>query len=313
MYKILKTSLRGELIELKTPEPGCWISVIHPDVHEITWLKNEIGILPEFLQAALDPEETSHIDIDQEENQTLIIADYCLKNTSSSQGILSCTTHPLGLIFQETRIITLSIEPNPFIEQLEQGKIRSLNTQRKTEFFLHLMFSISQKYQLYLRQIEAESERISDRLYKNISNKGISEMMELDKSLIYFSASLNADENILQKIRNGRILPIDEEDHDLLDDVLIEYQQSLDMCTIYTSINERVSNGCNSILSNNMNDIMKKLTVITIVMSIPNMIYGFYGMNVGDLPLPYAWFPFTFSIICCIICWIYFQISGRYK
>lgn len=313
MYKILKSDPQGRLTILDYPEPGCWISVIAPSVKEINWLEQDLGVLPEFLKAALDPEETSHIDIDEEEHQTLIIADYCLKSQNSREDILACTTHPLSLIFRPGEIITISIEPNPFIEDMENGKTKYLNTLNTTGFFLLLMFSISQKYQLYLRQIEAGSERVSERLYKNMNNKGISEMMELDKSLIYFAASLKADDNTLQKIRTGRILPLNDDDIELLDDVLIEYSQSIDMCSIYTMINERVSNGCNSILSNNMNDIMKKLTVITIVMSIPNMIYGFYGMNVPDLPIPFVWFPFTISIVSCIVCWAYFKISQRFR
>ncbi len=313
MITIFKTDETGILRKIDIPEQGCWISVFAPTHEEIAWLHDEVDILPEFLKAALDPEETSHIDQDYDEHQTLIIADYCLKNSSPMRDILSCITVPLSLIFQPDCLITICIEPNPFIENFESGKIRDLDTTNHTRFFLRLMFAVSQKYQLYLRQIEAGSEKISERLYKNMNNKGLSEMMELDKSLIYFSASLKADENTLEKIRTGRILPLTDEDRELIDDVIIEYKQSIDMCSIYTSINERVSNGCNSILSNNMNDIMKNLTVITIVMSIPNMIYGFYGMNVVDLPFPFVWFPFFLSIISCIICWIYFRLSQRYK
>lgn len=313
MYTILKTAENGQLTKLEHPEPGCWISVIHPDPYEIMALEDDLQIVPEFIKAALDPEETSHIDMDEDAGQTLIIADYPLKKHSDIEGLPSCITRPLSIIFQKDRLITISIEENPFIEDLETGHVKSLDTALGTRFFLQLMYTISQKYQLYLRQIEAVSEKVSDRLYRNMNNRGLSEMMELDKSLIYFSASLKADSNTLQKLQSGRILPLSEEDDELLDDVIIEYDQSSDMCSIYTNINERVSNGCNSILSNNMNDIMKNLTVITIVMSIPNMIYGFYGMNVAGLPVPYMWFPLVLSIVSCIICWIYFRRSNRYK
>lgn len=313
MYTILKTEADGTLARLNHIEKGCWISVIEPTHQEVVLLRDEIGVLPEFIKAALDPEETSHIDHDSEEEQTLIIADYCMKKNSPIKGLFTCVTNPFSLIFQKDLLITISIEPNPFVEDLEAGKFRGLNTADKTNFFLRLMYAFSQKYQLYLRQIEAVSEKVSDKLYRNMNNTGLSEMMELDKSLIYFSASLKADSNTLVKISSGRILPLNEDDRDLLDDVMIEYAQSSDMCAIYTSINERVANGCNSILSNDMNDIMKQLTVITIVMSIPNMIYGFYGMNVLDLPLPYVWFPLVLSVVSCIICWIYFKVSQKFK
>lgn len=313
MINYLKTNSDGKLEKLSEAENGCWISVTAPDDSEVRLLKEKYDVVPEFLKAALDPEETSHIDTDPEESQILIIADCCLKRSSSVNGILSCITVPISLIFMPERIITISIEPNPFLQDLESGKIKDLNTAERTRFFLLLMYMISQKYQLYLRQIEACSEKTTDRLYRNMNNRGIADMMELDKSLIYFSASLKADGNTLEKITGGRILPLNDLDAQLLDDVLIEYRQATDMCQIYTTINERVSNGCNSILSNNMNDIMKNLTVITIVMSIPNMIYGFYGMNVADLPIPYVWFPFLISVISCLICWAYFKISQRFK
>lgn len=313
MYSIYKTNTKGQLDRLEKPEPGCWISVVQPDSEEVRMLECELGVPDEFIKAALDPEETSHIDVDEEAGQTLIIADYCLKRHSNIEGLPACITKPLSIIFQRERIITISIEENPFIEDMEHEKLRILNTQDPTQFLLLLMYSISQKYQLYLRQIEAVSEKVSDRLYKNMNNQGLSEMMELDKSLIYFSASLKTDSYTLDKLKSGRILPLSEDNQALLDDVIIEYVQASDMCQIYTTINERVSNGCNSILSNNMNDIMKKLTVITIVMSLPNMIYGFYGMNVADLPVPYMWFPLVLSILSCIVCWVYFHFSHRYK
>lgn len=276
-------------------------------------LRDRYGVLPEFLRAALDPEETSHIDADEDRSQTLIIADYCIEKQSDIPGLPACITRPLSIIFQKDWIITISIEENPFIEDMEQGRIRNVKTQEPALFLLRLMYVFSQKYQLYLRQIEAVSEKVSDKLYRNMNNRGLMEMMELDKSLIYFSASLKTDSNTLEKLRMGRILPLNSTEKELLDDVIIEYAQASDMCTIYTSINERVSNGCNSVLSNNMNDIMKTLTVITIVMSIPNMIYGFYGMNVIGLPFPQAWFPLALSIILCILCWIYFRFSHRFK
>ena len=313
MYSIFKTDENNQLIPLQKPQPGCWISVVKPTTEEILTLRDEYGVLPEFLRAAMDPEETSHIDDDEDRKQTLIIVDYCIEKDSDIPGLPACITRPLSVIFQEDRLITISIDPNPFIDDLEAGKIKNIHTGKPASFLLWLMYAFSQKYQLYLRQIEAVSEKASDRLYRNMNNRGLLEMMELDKSLIYFSASLKTDSNTLEKLQFGRILPLSDEEQELLDDVIIEYAQASDMCTIYTTINERVSNGCNSVLSNNMNDIMKTLTVITIVMSIPNMIYGFYGMNVTGLPIPEMWFPLLLSVILCILCWIYFKFSSRFK
>lgn len=313
MYSIFQTDKDQRLVPIRKPEPGCWISVVKPTNEEILMLRDQYRVLPEFLRAALDPEETSHIDADDDRRQTLIIADYCMEKKSDIPGLPACITRPLSIIFQKDRIITISIDENPFIEDMEQGRIRNVKTQEPVLFLLQLMYAFSQKYQLYLRQIEAVSEKVSDRLYRNMNNKGLMEMMELDKSLIYFSASLKTDSNTLEKLRLGKVFHLNNDEKDLLDDVIIEYAQASDMCTIYTSINERVSNGCNSVLSNNMNDIMKTLTVITIVMSIPNMIYGFYGMNVTGLPIPQTWFPLLLSIILCILCWIYFHFSRRFK
>lgn len=313
MMTFLKTGPDGSLDVLQAPKPGCWISVTNPNQDEVEYLHAQLGVLQEFLNSALDPEETSHIDQDVKAGQTLIIADCCIQRKSSIEGIPACITVPVSLIFLPDIFLTISIIDNPFIYALEHSAPGRIDTGRPVHFFLQLMMAISQKYQVYLRLIKACSEKTSEKLYLNMNNQGIEEMMELDKSLIYFAASLETDGNTLQKIRKTRILDLPEEDLPLLDDVLIEYQQASDMCTIYTMVNERVSSGCNNIISNNMNDIMKKLTVITIVMSIPNMIYGFYGMNVADLPLPYVWFPTVLSIAACIVCWFFFRSNRKYK
>ena len=127
-------------------------------------------------------------------------------------------------------------------------------------------------------------------------------MMEIEKSLVYFSTSLKANEVTLQKIFRGRLLKLYDEDKDLLEDVLIEVKQAIEMCTIYRDILSGTMDAYASIISNNLNIVMKVLTSITILMAIPTMISGFYGMNVEGLPVPVFWFPSAVSIGLVLIC-----------
>ncbi len=221
-------------------------------------------------------------------------------------------TLPVGVVLMKGCIVTIAGEENEPVTELESGRVK-VNTTQKTRLLLLLLLTISQRFILCLRQIDRLSNQTEARLYKSMKNRELLHMLQLDKSLVYFSSSLKADELTLNRIMRGKLIPHYTEDTDLLEDVIIEFRQAVEMCSNYSELNSRTMDGFSNVISNNMNDIMKELTVITLVMSIPNMVYGFYGMNVSDLPFPVTWFPLVLSAVLCIAVWLYFKHSRTFK
>lgn len=293
---------------IEQPETGCWISAVSPTQEEIEFLTNTIGVLPEFIKSSLDEEESSHIDFDDDENQTLIIVDYpsAEEDENSDEDTLIYTTLPLGVVIMKGYVITISLYENLSIEDMASGRIKGMHTDMKTRFLLLLLLRISQRFLIYLRQIDRLSSRTETRLHQSMKNKELIQMLGLEKSLVYFSTSLKTDEVTLNKIMRGRVIKLYEEDQDLLEDVLIEIHQAIEMCNIYSNILSGTMDAFASVISNNLNIVMKVLTVITIVMSIPNIIFSFYGMNVAGLPGPVWYVPTLIAIVACLIAtWIF--------
>lgn len=307
MLEFYKT-LGGVTKKIETPEVGCWINAVSPTPEEIEYLINEIGILSEFVKSSLDEEEVSHIDHDDDHDQTLVIVDYpsAEENDKMDEDTLLYTTLPLGVVFMKGYIITISLYENLNIEDMASGRIRGINTSMKTKFLLLLLLRISQRFLIYLRQIDRISSRTEKTLHQSMKNKELIQMLGLEKSLVYFSTSLKTDEVTLNKISRGRFIKLYEEDQDLLEDVLIEIRQAIEMCNIYSNILSGTMDAFASVISNNLNIVMKTLTVITIVMAIPNIIFSFYGMNVEGLPVPQWWFPSIIAVVVMIVAsWIF--------
>ena len=312
MITIFKTGEHGLMTRIPAPEKGCWVSAVAPTREEQIWLEEELGVVPEFVRAALDPEETSYIDQDEEKEQVLVIADYPARDPDTVSEIPTFMTLPVGVVLMKGCIVTIAGEENEPVTELESGRVK-VNTTQKPRLLLLLLLTISQRFILCLRQIDRLSNQTEARLYKSMKNRELLHMLQLDKSLVYFSSSLKADELTLNRIMRGKLIPHYTEDTDLLEDVIIEFRQAVEMCSNYSELNSRTMDGFSNVISNNMNDIMKELTVITLVMSIPNMVYGFYGMNVSDLPFPVTWFPLVLSAVLCIAVWLYFKHSRTFK
>lgn len=138
-------------------------------------------------------------------------------------------------------------------------------------------------------------------------------MLGLEKSLVYFSTSLKSDESTLSKIMRGRQIKLYEDDEDLLEDVMIEIKQAIEMCSIYSGILSSTMDTFANVISNNLNFIMQILTVITIVMAIPDLIFGFYGMNVDGLLLPHAWFPIVLAVVLCLFAVMIFKKKDMFR
>lgn len=301
MLKFYTTLNRSKMDEIEKPEAGCWISAIQPTSEEIKYLIEEIGIIPDFIKASLDEEESPHIDKD--EGQTLVVIDYPSQEEAQDDDneTLLYMTSPIGVIFINDYIVTISLYENMTVEEVAQGRVRGIQTNLRTRFLLMLLLRISQRYLIYLKQIDRISSRTEKKLHQSMRNKELIQLLGLEKSLVYFSTSLKSDEVTINKIMRGNVIKMYEEDQDILEDVQIEITQAIEMCNIYSNILSGMMDAFASVISNNLNIVMKILTSLTIVMAIPNIIFSFYGMNVEGLPFPIWWVPILIAAIACIV------------
>ena len=299
MLNFYKT-VDNRVLQIGAPEPGCWISVIRPTEAEVAYLSNDLGVEADFVRAALDEEESSRIESD--EGQTLVIVDYpSAEEQDDENKSMLYTTLPMGIIITKDYVLTVCLDDNLTINDMAEGRVKGLQTSMKTRFLLLALLRIAARFLIYLKQIDRISSNTEHRLHQSMRNKELIQLLGLEKSLVYFSTSLKADEITLEKILRGRIIKLYEEDEDLLEDVLIEVKQAIEMCNIYSGILSGMMDAFASVISNNLNIVMKTLTIITIVMAIPNIVFSFYGMNVEGLPFPTWWVPLALSVIFCTI------------
>ncbi len=289
-------------VHIEKPREGCWVNVVMPTAAERAWLLEDLGIVPEFLTSAFDIEETSHIDYDDDTGQVLVIVDYpAVEDASEAEdpSIVQYDTQPLTMLLLPERdiVVTVSLFPCETVTSFAKGRVRQFDTRMRTRFLLQALLHIAQRYQTCLANVSRQFIRTEKQLRKSMRNEHLIKMLGFEKSLLYFSTSLKADQTTLSKIKAGRIIPLYEDDQELLDDVLIEVQQAMEMCSIYSSILTRTMETFGSVISNNLNAVMRTLTIITVVLAMPTIVFSFYGMNVDDLPLASTWIaPTLFSL-----------------
>lgn len=300
MISYYKT-IDGKIQLLNGKEENCWINVVSPTEAEIKELIDVFGVEPEFLRASLDEEESSHIE--NEEDHTLIIMDFPVVE-KREEGVFYSTS-PIGIILLEKYLFTISLKENPIIQEFCSGAVKNVQTAHRTQFVLHLLFRMANRFLQYLKKIDKVSDFLEKKLRKSMRNKELVQLLDLEKSLVYFQTSLKSDETTLEKILRGRYIKLYDDDQDLLEDVLIEIKQAIEMSNIYLSILSGTMDAFASVISNNLNIVMKALTSITIVMAIPTMIFSFYGMNIGEnVGLPFAGnylFPLGISVVATIV------------
>lgn len=309
MVEYFKT-VDGRITQVEKPEAGCWINLVAPTGDEVRQILCEIDVDDGFLRAALDPEESSRVET--EEGQLLLIVDIPVLDDSSTRDVQMYTTLPMAIIVVEDYVITVCLEDTSVTRQLANGKVRGVQIGLKTRFVFQLLLRVAGRFLNYLRRIQRSFTKIEQRLYESLDNEELMQLIALSKSLIYFSASLRGNEVTMEKVLRGRLLKLYEDDRDLLEDALIEVRQAIDMANVYSSVMSSTMEAYSSVVSNNLNSIMKVLTIITVILTIPNMIFGFYGMNVVSLPLPFAWFPTLIAVFSCVVAWVFLKIRKLY-
>ena len=277
MIKIFKTF--GGYIEIPIPEKNCWINVTSPSPAELARLKEEFGLPDDSITDILDADERPRVEFEDE--WTLIIFRIPVEVTTNG---VPFHTIPLGIFMTEQFILTLCLQdneilpigkPSPFREQYREIT-DSIN------FILRLFLRSGNLYLRYLKQINQMTSLIEQDLEKSIKNKELNKLLKMEKCLVYFITSIKANEIVLAKLRNSKKIT-SEINEDLLEDAYIVNKQALEMAQIYSDIQSGMMDAFASVISNNLNDVLKQLTLISIILMIPTLIASIFGMNVPNL------------------------------
>ncbi|MDI6868828.1 MAG: magnesium transporter CorA family protein [Coprothermobacterota bacterium] len=302
MIKAMRT-IGGELVPVSDlAERNAWINMVNPTEDEIARVAEETHIHPDFLKPALDEEERPRIEADEGQILILIKAPIIRR----LDGNFICDTVPLGIVATENTIVTVSLLENEVLKEFETAKPPTCHTAKRTRFVLQILFKTAAQYLKYLRLIDQKSDEIEHQLQKSMKNEELTRLLNLEKSLVYFTTSLRANEIVFERLLRSQlsrtpeaatttqVLKMYEEDQDLLEDVIIENKQAIEMSETYSNILSNTMDAYASIISNNLNIVIKFLTSMTIILALPTMIASFYGMNVG---LPLSEHPLSFWII----------------
>lgn len=309
-------NIEGKITEIESIEPGCWIALTDPSETEISDIEEDMHIERDYIRAALDEEEPSRIEAD--DGVTLIVVDYPIaeQDNDPNRTLLYSTT-PMSLIITDKNVITVSAKENVVLDEIAKGVVKGVRTEQKTRFVFTVLLRIAARYLQYLKQIDKLSNFVEAKMHRSMQNKGLIQLQGLEKSLVYFSTSLKSNEAILEKLMRGRFLKLYEEDQDLLDDVMIEVKQAIEMTSIYSNILGGTMDTFGSIISNNLNIIMKRMETITIILTMPTIVFSFYGMNLNDaangLPLANVWFPIALSVLLSAFIGLWITKIGKFK
>ena len=284
MLKIYNTNIEtGNLEEIKQFIKGSWINLVNPSEAEIKKVCENVQMEEEFIRDALDFEEKARIDTEEDDNTILFVVDVPIIEKNEENEMY--TTMPLGMIVvRDDFFITVSLKKHKLIEEFEKRKIKNFQTYKKTRFIFQILYLNSAYYLNYLKRINKETE-IAEYILKNsMKNKELLKLLSIEKGLVYFTTSLKSNELVMEKTLRGKIVKLYDEDEEILEDAITENRQAIEMAQIYRDILNGTMDAYASIISNNLNGVMKFLTSITIILAVPTMISSFWGMNV---PLPF--------------------------
>lgn len=292
LVRIFKT-IEGAIHQIQEPQEDCWIAMTNPTATEIFEMSERFGIEVDDLRAPLDEEERSRIEV--EDNYTLILVDVPMIEERNDKDWYG--TIPLGIIVTKKMIFTVCLEDTQVLTRFMEGRVRNFFTYMKTRFILQILYRNATMYLHYLRIIDKKSEQVEEKLHMSTRNQELMELLELEKSLVYFTTSLRSNEVVLEKLLKVESIKQYPEDTDLLEDVIIENKQAIEMANIYSGILSSMMGTFASVISNNLNVVMKVLSVITIVMSIPTIVFSAYGMNLSPSGMPFSADKWGFLVV----------------
>jgi magnesium transporter len=293
MIEIFKNTING-LESLQKVVEGSWINICAPSLDEIEQLTT-LGIPQDFVTYPLDIDERPRIEREDDGSMLVVIRvpEY------QGQGVdVPYTTTPLGVILTSKYIMTVSREPNEIIHQFSSGRARRFSTSKRNRFLLLILLQTAMIYLSHLREINKIVDNLEDQLQQTMRNKGVLDLLKYKKSLVYFMTALRSNQLVLERLQRTQLFMMYPDDMDLLEDVITENQQAIETTSVSSNILSSMMDTFSSIISNNLNSVMKFLASVTIVLSVPMIITGYFGMNVS---LPFEAHPGAYLEIIGII------------
>lgn len=312
MRKIYRTN-EGVLTEENDYQEGSWIQLQTPSEAELQEVARHYHIDITDLKASLDTDESSRLQL--EDGYTLILVDIPSEEVRNHRK--AYTTIPLGILLTKDAIITVCSIDTPVLEPFRQMRIRTFSTKKRMRFIYQLLLQATNLYQTYLRAIDRTRSEIESRVGSTETEDiDLVDLHELESTLVYFATSLGANKVVLERLTRYERIQQYPEDKDLLEDVIIENRQAIEMTNIYRDIIHGAQELLSTVINNRLNNVMKFLTSITMVMAIPTIVSGLWGMNVASQWMPLANTPFGFGIICLatlFICIIAIMVLKKRK
>ncbi len=281
MVKYFTAGEGGALVQNENFTPQCWVDMVSPTDDEVEDVAKETGVPEDMIKAALDDEEMARTEFD--EGCSLFVVDCPIIEESDAGD--SYSTLPLAIVYNKKCIITVCLKGNPVLKDFITGRTK-VRCDLPVQFILSFMMGNVKRFLYCLKQIDRRSQRVQTELGNKLKNDDILQLLELENSLVYFSTSLNSNAKVHDKLAKVEAVMRNEDYQDLYDDLTIESNQASEMCKIYKDTLSVTMDAYGSVISNNSNDTMKKLTIITILLAIPTMIAGFWGMN---MPVPFQY------------------------
>jgi len=310
MTKYYFTAPEG-LRELTTPCKDCWVCLINPGEQEILTVSQQCSVDSDVLAAALDIDERSRIEVD--DNYTMILTNIPTVEGEDEEELY--TTIPLSIITTRDCIITVCAKDTPILRAFSDGRMRDFHTGMKSRFILQILYQEDSLYLQYLRIIDRKSDQVEAKLHKSTQNRELIALLGLEKSLVYFSTALRSNEAVLEKLLRTGSMKKYPEDSDLLEDVIVENKQAIEMTNIYSGILSGMMDAFASVISNNLNIVMKVLAIVTVIMSIPTVIFSAFGMNIATgMPLindpnGFAWIVVLSLVLSLIVALIFTKLK----
>lgn len=278
MVKYFIAGENAALVQCEDFTPLCWVDMVSPTDGEVEKVAAKTGIPEDMIKAALDEEERARTEFD--EGCSLFVVDCPIIEESDAGD--SYSTLPLAVIYNKNCVMTVCLKGNPVLKDFITGRTK-VKCDDPVQFILSFMLGNAKRFLYCLKQIDRRSQRVQAELGTKLKNDDILQLLELENSLVYFSTSLNSNFKVHEKLAKVGQVAAREDYADVYDDLVIESNQAIEMCKIYKDTLTVSMDAYGSVISNNANDSMKKLTVITILLAIPTMIAGFWGMN---MPVP---------------------------
>ena len=289
MLKYYKTEVENKAIqEIPTAKKDCWIDLVKPNADEIEEVCIKTGVDADLIYKMLDDDELPRVE--SSGNATMVVIDVPVKEDDEDY-----VTNPIGIIVTKNNyVITISPKNATVLNDFRAGRVKNFRTAKKTRFLIQVLNIAAAEYLKVLDGVYREIEDKEEALEKSTQNKDLIDLLATEKTLVYFASSLKENDLVLEKLSHGSVLPMYENDLDLLEDAQIENRQAIDMAGMYREIISSMSETYATIVSNNLNNIMKFLAGMTIVISVPTIISSFMGMNVGFFgfeydPMAVAW------------------------